>query len=343
MADYVSGLTIGAKIGNGHFGEVFHGVDPAHGNVAVKVLSRAAHHDDARWQLYKGGSLNEAQHLSKATHRNVVQVHHVVEGDDGDSVVICMEYCAGGSLQKKFETAPMTLRAVKKVATEVLQGLGVLHSRGMLHRDIKPANILLNGQGVAKLADFGLVTDDLLLGYGTQAGYCDHIAYECWHNGPTSAKSDIWAVGMTLFRLLHGKVWYEEAPSPQSVIEDGGFVDTLKWLPHIPKAWRTFIRRTLNDDPACRFQNTNQTLTGLASLPVDPLWAVEVTPDLVKWDRIKGQRRIRVEWERISPRKHQWRAWSEPLGSGRSMSLDSSGGVVGQVQALTGLRTFFGA
>lgn len=343
MPDYVSGLTVGAKIGNGHFGEVFHGVDPAHGNVAVKVLSREAHHDDTRWQLHKGGSLNEAQHLSKATHRNVVQVHHVVEGDGGDSVVICMEYCAGGSLQKKFETGPMTLRAVKKAATEVLQGLGVLHSRRMLHRDIKPANILLDGQGVAKLADFGLVTDDLLLGYGSQAGYCDHIAYECWHNGPTSAKSDIWALGMTLFRLLHGQVWYNEAPSPQLLVEHGGFVDTLKWLPHIPKPWRTFIRRTLNDDPAGRFQNTNQALSGLAALPVDPLWTVEVAPALVKWEQIKGQRRIKVEWERISLRKHQWRAWSDPIGGGRSRSLGGSSGVVGQAQALAGLRTFFGA
>jgi serine/threonine protein kinase len=343
MTGYVSSLTLGTKIGNGHFGEVFHGVDPAHGNVAVKVLNRAAHHDDARWQLYKGGSLNEAQHLSKATHRNVVQVHHVVEGDGGDSVVICMEYCAGGSLQKKFETGPMTLRAVKKVATEVLQGLGVLHSRGMLHRDIKPANILLDGQSVAKLADFGLVTDDLLLGYGSQAGYCDHIAYECWHNAPTSAKTDIWALGMTLFRLMHGKVWYEEAPNPQLLVEHGGFVDSLKWLPHIPKAWRTFIRRTLNDNPASRFQNTGQALSGLAALSVEPQWAVEVTSDLIKWHRTKGQRRINVEWERISARKHKWRAWSDPLTSGRSMSLDSSSGVVAQTQANAGLRAFFGA
>lgn len=193
MADYVSDLKVGKKIGNGHFGEVFHGVDPTHGNVAVKVLRREAHHDDAAWQLYKGGALNEAQHLSTATHRNVVKVHHVVEGDSGNSVVICMEYCSGGSLQNKFEAGPMTLRAVKKAATEMLLGLGALHARKMLHRDIKPANILLDGQGVAKIADFGLVTDDLILGYGSQAGYSDHIAYEVWHNGPTSWKSDIWA------------------------------------------------------------------------------------------------------------------------------------------------------
>lgn len=343
MAGYVSGLTIGKKIGNGHFGEVFHGVDPAHGNVAVKVLSREAHQDDSRWQIYKGSSLNEAQNLSKATHRNVVQVHHVVEGDDGDSVVICMEYCAGGSLQKKFETGPMSLRAAKKATTEVLQGLGVLHQRGMLHRDIKPANILLDGKGVAKLADFGLVTDDLLLGYGSQAGYWDHIAYECWHNGPTSAKSDIWALGTTLFRLLHGKVWYEESPYPQQIIEDGGFADTLKWLPHVPKPWRTFIRRTLNDDPATRFQNAGQALAGLAGLPIDPIWVVDVTPDIIKWERAQGQRRIQVVWERISPRKHQWRAWSDPVAGGRSRSLDGSGGVVGQAAALAGMRAFFDA
>jgi serine/threonine-protein kinase len=81
-----------------------------------------------------------------------VKVHHVVEGNDGDSVVICLEYCAGASLETRYKAGPMTFRAVKKVGTEVLQGLGVLHARGMLHRDIKPANILLNGQGVAKLA-----------------------------------------------------------------------------------------------------------------------------------------------------------------------------------------------
>jgi eukaryotic-like serine/threonine-protein kinase len=258
-------------------------------------------------------------------------------------VVICVEYCPGGSLQKKFEAGPMPLKAVKKAATETLLGLGALHSRKMLHRDIKPANILLDGQGVAKLADFGLVTDDLILGYGSQAGYNDHIAYEVWHNGPTSPKSDIWAVGMTLFRLLHGQVWYREAPDPRLIIEQGGFVDTLKWLPHIPKSWRTFIRCTLQDDPARRFQNTDQALKALAALTVDPMWAVEVTPDEVKWERAQGQRRIKLEWERISERKHRWRAWSDPLTNGQSRSLAGSGGIVGKNEALDGMRSFFRA
>ncbi|WP_245942093.1 serine/threonine-protein kinase [Sphingomonas gilva] len=218
MADFVSGLKIGDKLGNGAFGEVFRGNDPAHGEVAVKVLKREWFHDDATWPDYKAGYLAEAQNLAKATHRNVVQVHHVVEAPDGDSVVICMAFCPGGSLQTPFENGPMTLSAVRKVGTDVLMGLSTMHTRGLIHRDIKPANILLNIKAEAQISDFGLVTDDLVLGYASQAGYSDHIAYEVWNGKGTSAKSDVWALGMTLFRLLHGKVWYEaaSATAPES-------------------------------------------------------------------------------------------------------------------------------
>ena len=180
MADYVSDLKVGPKIGNGAFGEVFLGEDPAHGKVAVKVLTRALFHDDATWPAYKANYLAEAKNLAKATHRNVVQVHHVVEAPDGNSVIICMAFCAGGSLQAPFEIGPMTLAQVRKVGTEVSMGLGAMHARGMVHRDIKPANLLLDLKFEAQISDFGLVTDTLVLGYASQAGYADHIAYEVW-------------------------------------------------------------------------------------------------------------------------------------------------------------------
>lgn len=341
MSGYVSNLQIGDKIGSGYFGDVFKGIDPAHGEVAVKVLSRKPHLDDDTWQMYRRGSLNEAQHLSRANHRNVVQVHHVVEGDGGNSIIICMEFCHGGSLQDSIKKDPMTLLSAKKATTEILLGLGALHAREMIHRDIKPANILLDQNGIAKLGDFGLVTDELIFGYGSHAGYYDHIAYETWHGTGTSPKTDIWALGMTLYRLLHGTIWYEEAPNPREIIRHGGFVDTLKWLPHIPKAWRTVIRRMLNDNPARRYQNTDQALAGIADLTISPIWTTTVEPNLVRWQQEKGKRRLRVEWERHSQRRHRWRAWSEPLSSGRKRSLGASDGVVGQIQAIAELRNFF--
>lgn len=340
MADYTSRLDIGDELGNGHFGQVHRAQDQAHGEVAVKVLTRGETMTDAQWAVYKEGHLEEAQNLSKAEHRNVAKVHYVVEGDGGDSVVICMAFCPGGSLQDQFEAGPMALPDVKRVATQVTHGLGALHQRGMLHRDIKPANILVDAQGVAQLGDFGLVTDDLLLGYGSQAGYSDHIAYEVWNGSGTSAKSDIWALGMTLYRLIHGQSWYEEGERPADIVADGGFVETLRWLPHVPKDWRRFIRKMLVDDPAKRYQNAQQVLNGIAPLTVDPAWQASVSPEVVAWERTKGNRRLRAEWERISARKHRWRAWSEPIGNGRERTFADSGGVVGRRDAEAGLRDF---
>ncbi|MCD1622904.1 serine/threonine-protein kinase [Citromicrobium bathyomarinum] len=340
MTGFTSGVKVGRKIGNGHFGQVHEALDPAHGDVAVKILRRGVTLDDANWANYKEFHLGEAKRLSRAEHRNVVKVHYVVEGDGGDSVAICMAFCPGGSLQEQFERGPMTLSEVKRVGTQVLHGLGALHQRGMLHRDIKPANILIDADAVAQLGDFGLVTDDLVLGYGSQAGYSDHIAYEVWNGVGTSAKSDIWALGMTLYRLLHGKTWYDESPDPRDLVRHGGFADTLRWLPHVPKDWRRVIRKMLADDTAKRFQSAQQALNGIAPLSVEPAWETKVADDLIEWQRTKGQRRLRVEWKRLSARKHEWRAWSEPLKLGRDRSLGQSKGIVGRHKAETDLRDF---
>lgn len=341
MSPIVPALQVGAKLGSGHFGIVFLGKDGVHGDVAVKVLARKPTHSDADWQEYKTGFLAEAQNLSKATHRNVVQVYHIEELPDGNSIRFCMAFCPGGSLQSAFEAGPMTLLAVRKAGTEVLMGLAALHARNMLHRDIKPGNILIDGAGVAQIGDFGLVTDNLLLGYASQAGYADHIAHEVWHGKGTSAKSDIWAFGMTLYRLLHGKAWYEKSVEPKAIIKHGGFADSLQWLPHVPKSWRRTIRKMMNDDSALRYQTAGQTLEGLSRLPVVPTWSVNVATDLVRWEQITKARRIVVEWTRHSPRKHEWTAWSEPLGKGRKMTLGGSTGVVGSRQALKELEAYF--
>lgn len=341
MAEFVSGLVLGAKLGNGAFGEVYRGEDPAHGEVAVKILRRELYHDDTTWPTYKAAYLDEAKNLARATHRNVVQVYHVVEAADGDSVNICMAFCPGGSLEARYEVGPFTLGEVRKVGTEVLLGLGAMHARGMLHRDIKPANILLNARGEAQISDFGFVTDGLILGYASGAGYWDHLAYEVWHGKGTSVKSDLWALGMTLFRLLHGKTWYDAQPRPMSSVKHGGFAASLKWLPHVTKPWRRFIRKMLNDDPSSRYQNAAQALKAIGGLPVSPVWETRVATSQVRWEQKRGSRLMVVEWDQHAPRKHEWRAWSEPLGKGRSRAMGGSRGIVGSTTAISELEKFF--
>ena len=132
MTTLKSNLKLGKSIGSGHFGEVFLADDEVHGVVAVKVLERRPGETLIMWDTRKAGLLQEAQNLSKATHRNVVQVHHLVESETSDAILYVMEYCSGGSLQNMFENGPLSLSNVRKIATEVSFGLQALHSRGML-------------------------------------------------------------------------------------------------------------------------------------------------------------------------------------------------------------------
>jgi serine/threonine-protein kinase len=341
MTNLISGLKVGAKLGAGAFGEVFFGQDDAHGQVAVKKLVRKPNWSEAQWDAWKMAFLAEAQNLSRATHDHVVKVHHILEADDHESVLICMAFCAGGSLQEPYERGAMPISSVRKIGTDVVLGLAALHSRQLIHRDIKPANILLDTRGNAMIGDFGLVTDDIVFGYASDAGYYDHLAYEVWQGKGTSVRSDVWALGATLFRLLHGKLWYEEMPEPKDVIAHGGFADGLKWLPHIPKRWRRVIRQMMEDDSSKRYQSADQALSAIASLPVTPAWNASVDPNLVRWELESGSRLNIVEWSRI-PRQHQWVAWSEPSAGrkGRKMTLGGSKGIVSRKQAISELEKY---
>ncbi len=340
MNNHVANLAIGNHLGSGQFGDVYEAVDQVHGDVAVKIIAQEPKQSDAEWAAAKADFLKEAQHLAAAEHPNVVPVYHLGENPDGKSIRYCMKLCSGGSLQTRYEAGPMKLSQVRKAGTEVLLGLGALHARGMIHRDIKPGNILIDENGNARLGDFGLVTDELLYGYAVGAGYYDHLAFEFWEHGITSAKSDIWALGMTLYRILHGEAWYLESGPPRMEIADGGFRDTLKWLPHIPGRWRRTVRAMMHDNTDRRCQNVAQVQAAFAGLPVEPDWECEVDGQQVRWRRQRDRRIIRCEWNRISPRRHDWRAWSEPIDAGQPRTLSGSNGVVGARDAINGLEHF---
>lgn len=258
MRNLQSDLQVGVIIGTGYFGEVHIGHDNIHGEVAVKILRQQPAESNADWRIRKAELLREGQRLSQANHRNVVRVHYLLKSDQDDAVLLVMQYCTGGSLQASFDPGPMPLDEVRTRSTEVAIGLQALHARGMLHRDIKPGNLLIDRWGVTKLGDFGLVTDNLIMGYGSAAGYVDHLAPEIHAGAPTSARTDVWALGMTIYRLLHGSIWYAKSPPPQLLIPAGGFAKRLRWLPHIPDPWRRFVRKALHDDSGSRYQNATE-------------------------------------------------------------------------------------
>ncbi len=192
-----------------------------------------------------------------------------------------MDLCQG-SLEKEYKTGPMPLSRLRRVATDVTHGLQALHARGLLHRDLKPGNLLIGRDGTAKLGDFGFVTDEIAYGYASGAGYVNHLAPEFFDGRITSEKTDIWALGMTFYRLLHGSEWYTQSPAPRQVVPLGGFASKLKWLPHVPKKWRRVLRTMLRDDPKRRYQTATAVFEALSSLSIEPDWKCSVSATEVR-------------------------------------------------------------
>jgi serine/threonine-protein kinase len=147
------------------------------------------------------------------------------------------------------------------------------------------------------------------------------VAKEIWDGGGTSFKTDIWALGMTVYRLMHGEDWYLDLAPDFMQVQKGGYAKKLPWLPHVPKDWRAFIRKCLNDDTDRRFQSARAVLSGLAKLSVNPTWECEPTDDDVKWSVVENGRRLEVGWVRNSG---AWNAMSYPVGSGIKRTLGSS-------------------
>jgi serine/threonine protein kinase len=340
---FTSELKLGHPLGGGGFGDVVHGIDPVHGPVAVKVLRRRKNETAAEWAARSEDLLKEAQRLKSASHDNVVTVLNVVRDAATNVVHMVTELCDGGSLHDEFEAGPMPLDTVKNALTQVARGLGHIHSKKMIHRDIKPGNILKHGK-FFKVGDFGLVTDKLIFDYASDQGYLDHLAPEVHRDRVTSARTDIWAFGMTAYRLLHGREFYDEwlqgKDIPALVIK-GGFARNLPWLPHIPEPWRKFLRCAMHDDSAYRHASCHDWAQALAALPVTPYWRCQYAADAVDWSAPVGARLVQVALRIHSPRKHEW--WAERTGgSKRTVAVGGGRGrIVTLRQADRELTDFF--
>lgn len=334
-------LQILREIGRGHFGVVYEALDPIRGQVAVKVFEKRDEENDLDWQKRKLELLNEGQRLKEAEHDNVVRVYQILEAEDKDEVCLVMEYCSNGCLNDLYNHGPIGLKALRDMLTDAAFGIQAVHSRNMLHRDIKPSNIMIADNHQIKVGDFGLVTNRLLYGYAEGVGYVDHLAPEIFQTGLASTKTDVWAFGITTYRLLHGKTFFDELPSPRDLVELGGFAKKLTWLPHVPDSWRRFVRKALHDNPDLRFRDAGDLLNGLKKLPVIPDWGVQYSPECVTWERNPSKSRLlRVKWIRHSANKHEWEAHSFPVGSGRELKLAGSTGIQTRREVEGGLHEF---
>src|SRR5205823_8828194 len=153
----------------------------------------------------------EARMVAGLLHQNIVTV--IDRGEDHGCPFIVFEYVDGENLKQLVDReAPLPVDRALELAMQVARGLAFAHANGYVHRDVKPQNVLLNGDGEAKVTDFGIARSlDVNQGMtqtGTVVGTSDYIAPEQAQGQRVDEHTDIYSLGVVLYELLTNEVPY---------------------------------------------------------------------------------------------------------------------------------------
>ncbi|WP_210668610.1 bifunctional protein-serine/threonine kinase/phosphatase [Pseudomonas protegens] len=159
------------------------------------------------------------------------------------------------------EHGPLPLPQWLEMARQLLQAVGVLHRRNLLHRDIKPDNLHLGSDGQLRLLDFGLaycpgLSEDPL---HDVPGTPSYLAPEAFDGQPPSPRQDLYAVGVTLYRLLTGHYPYGEVEAFQRP-RFGLPVNAARYRPDLPEWLQHNLQQAVAADPAQRFETAEHWL-----------------------------------------------------------------------------------
>ena len=179
--------------------------------VAIKVL-RAEYQEDAEFLRRFS---REAEAASQVSHDNIVSMYDV--GQDGDTRYLVMEYVDGTTLKDMIkQMGRLGPDAVVRMGIRILAAVDHAHKNGIVHRDIKPQNILVDSQGIVKVADFGIArmkarqTTRMPDANSSSAlGSVHYISPEQASGEVADEKSDLYSVGVVLYEMLTGHVPFD--------------------------------------------------------------------------------------------------------------------------------------
>jgi serine/threonine protein kinase len=280
------------QLGSGGMGTVFLARDMRLGRrVAIKFLHATAPEIAKRFIL-------EARATARCSHENIVVIHEV--GEFQGSPFMVLEYLQGQPLNKLVGNQRLPPTRAVELLVPVVRALACAHAQGIVHRDLKPDNILVTESGTLKVLDFGIAkvlqdpehpAENLSLPPRTAAataaqepgeelsnltrggallGTLSYMSPEQWGNGgPVDHRTDIWAVGIILFRMLAGKHPLDPLRGPQLAVT--AFLDEKMprlrdMAPEVPQELAELVDRCLLKRKEERFPDALSLLRALEPL-----------------------------------------------------------------------------
>ena len=260
-------------------GEVYRATDVRlRRTVAVKVLPSHLATPDRL-----GRFEHEARAASQLNHPNILTIHDV--GRDGDTAWFAMELVDGQTLRDLLNSGPIPLKRALDLARQVAEGLAKAHAAGIVHRDLKPDNVMVTGDGLAKIVDFGIAkastgagdlpgSDESTIaalggtGRGVVVGTIGYMSPEQASGLAVDYRTDQFALGLLIYELVTRTRPFERPTTAQSVaatIEaEPTPIDALN--PDVPPHLADIVTRLLAKDPTDRYDSTRDLARDLGTV-----------------------------------------------------------------------------
>lgn len=175
-------------------------------DIAIKLMPRSLTFDETFLQRFN----REVEIIAQLQHPHILPIYDYGEYDG--MPFIAMAYLSGGTLEDRIIAGDLSIPELLRTLRQIANALDFAHGKGIIHRDFKPANVLLDEQGNTYLADFGLArvteTNSNLTGMSI-VGTPTHMAPELASPDELTPAVDIYALGITIYQLLTGKVPFE--------------------------------------------------------------------------------------------------------------------------------------
>jgi eukaryotic-like serine/threonine-protein kinase len=222
--------------------------------VALKILHERYSDDAGYVERFR----REARAVATLSHPNIVTV--IDRGEHGGRQFIVLEYVDGENLKQLIQRrGPASVSTALELAMQVSQGLSFAHQQGLVHRDVKPQNVLLNGDGQAKVTDFGIARSlDVQQGMtqtGTVLGTSDYIAPEQAQGQQVDEHTDVYSLGVVLYELLTSEVPFPGenfvAVAMRHINEPPPAIRDKR--PDVPPRVEAAVQKAMAKDPADRF------------------------------------------------------------------------------------------